>query len=137
MQHAANPTDRNPFPFRPPSTLSMGRCQFSYKAFGLSSLLLNAFIRKYELQYRIYDWLRFFTHLVSVWQKLFLLTYFTIELIFAIIHESYYTISTKFYIYLQYFQQKSFQFQQNKRIPNRHLASSIFHMVYILWKEKI
>ena len=39
--------------------------------------------------------------------------------LFGIIYKSYYTISTNFYLYLQYFQQKSFQFQQTKRIPNR------------------
>ena len=41
--------------------------------------------------------------LVCVWQKIFLPTYFTIQLIFAIIHGSHYTISTNFYLYLQYF----------------------------------
>ena len=31
-----------------------------------------------------------------IWSKLFLLTYFTIQFIFAIIYESHYTISTNF-----------------------------------------
>ena len=36
--------------------------------------------------------------------------YFTIQLIFDTIHGSYCTISSNFYIYLQYFQQKIFSF---------------------------
>ena len=41
---------------------------------------------------------------------LILPTYFTIQLIFASIHESHHTISTNFYIYLQY--QKVFSFSK-------------------------
>ena len=53
------------------------------------------------------------TILVSVWQRLFLPTYFTIQLIFATIydptplfstiHGYHRIISTNFYLYLQYF----------------------------------
>ena len=59
---------------------------------------------------------------MCVWQKIFLLTYFIIQLIFVIIHgptalfgiiyESHYTISVNFYFYLQYFQQKNFSFNK-------------------------
>ena len=51
-----------------------------------------------------------------------MLTYFTIQLNFDIIHgpialfdtihESHYTISANFYLYLQYFQQKVFNFSK-------------------------
>ena len=40
---------------------------------------------------------------MSVWQKLFLIIYFTTQFIFAIIHESHYTILANFYLYLLYF----------------------------------
>ena len=65
----------------------------------------------------------------SVWLTYFLLIYFTIQLIFAIIHESYCTISANIYLYLRYFQQKFFQFQQNKWIPN---GPSISHFSFFL-----
>ena len=42
--------------------------------------------------------------------------------LFGTIHETHCTILTNFYLYLQYFQQKSFQFQQNKQFPNRPLV---------------
>ena len=64
--------------------------------------------------------------LMSVWQKLFLLTYFTVQLIFTTIHwsyctfgtihESYYIISANFYLHLQYFQQKVFNFSKINRL---------------------
>ena len=41
-----------------------------------------------------------------IFANLFLPTYFTIQLIFAIIHGSQCTIAISFYLYLQYFQQK-------------------------------
>ena len=43
--------------------------------------------------------------------------------LFGIIYGFHYTISANFYLYLYYFQQKSFQFLQNKRISNRTLIS--------------
>ena len=47
-------------------------------------------------------------------------TYFTFQLIFNIIHESYCTILTNFYIYISIILlTKKFQFQHNKQIPNR------------------
>ena len=59
---------------------------------------------------------------MCVWQKLFLPTYFTIQLIFATIHgptalfgtihRFHCTISANFYLYLQYFQQKIFNFSK-------------------------
>ena len=42
---------------------------------------------------------------------------------FDIIYGSYCTISANFYFYQQVFLAKSFQFQQNKRIPNGPLTS--------------
>jgi len=62
---------------------------------------------------------------VCVWQKIILLTYFTIQFIFATIHGSIalfgtihefcYTISANFYFYLQYFQQKILSFNKISR----------------------
>ena len=49
---------------------------------------------------------------VYVWLAYFLLTYFTIQLIFCTIHESHYTILTNIYLYLQYFQQNVFSFNK-------------------------
>ena len=40
---------------------------------------------------------------MSVSQRLFLITYFTTQFIFATIHESHYTILANFYLYLPYF----------------------------------
>ena len=37
-----------------------------------------------------------------------------LTVLFDTIYEIHYTISANFYLYLQYFQQKSLQFQQNK-----------------------
>ena len=57
---------------------------------------------------------------MSIWHKLKILTYLQFQLIFSTIHESHYTFwyyswvtlyySANFYIYLQYFQQKVFNF---------------------------
>ena len=47
-----------------------------------------------------------------IWHGLFLLTYFTIQLIFTTIYESHCTISMNFYLYLLYFQQKIFSFNK-------------------------
>ena len=58
------------------------------------------------------------SQLISLF-SLFLLLFIGSTTLFGIIHKSYYTISANFNLYLQYFQQKNFQFQQNKRIPNR------------------
>ena len=44
-------------------------------------------------------------HLASVWIQIINENYVTIQLIFATIYASHYTISTNFYFYLQYFQQ--------------------------------
>ena len=49
---------------------------------------------------------------MPIWLVYFLLTYFTIQLIFATIHGSHCTISTNIYLYLQYFQQKVFRFSK-------------------------
>ena len=77
----------------------------------------------FEYKWKIYltFWFIFF-QLVCVWQKLFLPTYFTIQFIFATIHGPtalfgtihgfHYTISINFYLYLQYFQQKIFNFSK-------------------------
>ena len=61
-----------------------------------------------------------------------MLTYFTIQLIFATIHKLYYTFWYYLWILLYYFchllplftvlSAKKFQFQQNKQIPNRPLV---------------
>ena len=51
--------------------------------------------------------------------SLFLLLFMDSVAIFGTIYESHHTISVNFYFYLQYFQQKIFQFQQNKLIPNK------------------
>ena len=59
--------------------------------------------------------------LVSVWIayfSLFLLLFIDFTALFSIIHESHRTILVNFYFYLHHFQQKNFQFQQNKRISN-------------------
>ena len=45
-----------------------------------------------------------------VWLVYFLLTYFTIQLIFGTIHGSHGTISTNIYLCLYYFQQNIFSF---------------------------
>ena len=50
--------------------------------------------------------------------SLFLLLFMGLTALFGTIHGSHYTILANYYIYLQYFQQKNFQFQQNKKIPN-------------------
>ena len=60
--------------------------------------------------------------IIYFWQRLFLSAYFTIQLIFATIHGSYctfgtihefhYTILANYYLYLQYFQQKVFNFSK-------------------------
>ena len=63
------------------------------------------------------------SHLVCVWLQIKKPAFFTIQLIFATIHESHYTfqhyswvthytILTNFYLYLQYFQQKVFSFSK-------------------------
>ena len=64
-------------------------------------------------------------HSMCVWHLLKKLDYFIIQLIFAtihgpttlfgIIHESRCTILAKFYLYLQYFQQKVFNFNKISR----------------------
>ena len=54
--------------------------------------------------------------------NLFLLLFIDFTALFGIIHESHYTISVNFYLYIQYFQQKKFQFQQNKQISNEPLV---------------
>ena len=73
------------------------------------------------------------TSLVSVWLAYFLPTYFTIQLIFSIIHEFHCTFWYYSWISLYYFNQhlplftvlsaKNFQFLQNKRISNRPLVT--------------
>ena len=78
--------------------------------------------RKYQ-----YTSSNFLIYKVCIWQLLFLPTYFTIQLIFitiyghivffGTIHESFYTISTNFYLYLQYFQQKVFNFNKINKSP--------------------
>ena len=44
-------------------------------------------------------------------------------ILFGTIHKSHYIILANFYFYLQYFQQKNFQFQQNNKISNRYAIS--------------
>ena len=55
------------------------------------------------------------------YSTLFLLLFMGPTALFCTIHGFHCTILTNVYFYLQYFQQKvfSFNFQQNKRIPNR------------------
>ena len=72
-------------------------------------------------------------HLVCVWQKLFLLTYFTIQLIFASIHGPQCILFMGFTILFQLIFtfiynnfNKKFQFQQNNLIPNRPLLPKFF-----------
>ena len=70
--------------------------------------------------------------LVCVWKKLknqlillfslFFLLFMGSIALFGTIHGSHCIISTNFYFYLQYFQQKVFKFQQNQRIPNKPLV---------------
>ena len=50
--------------------------------------------------------------------SLFLLLFMGSAALFDIIYGFHCTISTNIYLYLQYFQQQNFQFQQNKQIPN-------------------
>ena len=45
----------------------------------------------------------------------FLLLFMSLTALFVIIHRSHCIILANFYLYLQYFQQKSFHFQQNKQ----------------------
>ena len=47
--------------------------------------------------------------------SLFLLLFMSLTILFGIIHKSYYTISTKIYLYLPYFQQKNFSFSKISR----------------------
>ena len=64
---------------------------------------------------------------MSVWKKLFLPVYFTIRLIFAIfidltalfgiIHRFYCIILVNFYLHLQHFQQKNFNFNKISKSP--------------------
>ena len=64
---------------------------------------------------------------MSVWKKLFLPAYFTIRLIFAIfidltalfgiIHGFYCIILVNFYLHLQHFQQKNFNFSKISKSP--------------------
>ena len=78
----------------------------------------------------LFCFLLFVGHLVCVWHPLKKLEYFTIEFIFTTIHcpttlfdtihESYYTISAKFYFYLQYFQQKIFNLSKTNRSQTDH-----------------
>ena len=51
-------------------------------------------------------------HLAFVWIQIINENYFAIQLIFFTIYGSHYTISTNFYLYLQYFQQKVFSFSK-------------------------
>ena len=44
--------------------------------------------------------------------SLFLLLFMDLTTFFGIIHESHYTISANFYLYLQYFQRKVFSFSK-------------------------
>ena len=74
--------------------------------------------------------------LVCVRQKLFLAAFFTIRLIFPTIYGFYYTFWYYSWVSLYYFSQflplfivllvKSFQFQQNKQIPNKLLVIFFF-----------
>ena len=47
--------------------------------------------------------------------SLFLLLFMSLTIFFGTIYESHYTISTKFYFYLQYFMQKNFNFSKINR----------------------
>ena len=51
-----------------------------------------------------------------------MLLFIDLTVLFSIIHNPHYTISVNFYLYIQYFQQKKFQFQQNKQISNEPLV---------------
>ena len=51
--------------------------------------------------------------------SLFLLLFMSSITLFGTIYGSHCIISTNFYFYLQYFQQKKFQFRQNKWITNK------------------
>ena len=57
--------------------------------------------------------------IVCVWQKLksqlILLLFMGLTVLFSTIHGFHYTISTNFYFYLQYFQQKVFSFNKISR----------------------
>ena len=70
-----------------------------------------------------------------VWQKLFLLAYFTIQFIFATIYRSHGTISANFYFYLLYFQLKVFSFNKiiGSQTDPKHskIIIPIFHLSFI------
>ena len=85
------------------------------------------------------------TILVSVWQRLFLPTYFTIQLIFATIydltplfstiHGYHRIISANFYIYLQYFNKFFFFFEMNNlriRLEIIYLAKTEIFLLKLL-----
>ena len=84
------------------------------------------------------------SHVVFVWQdcfcqlillfSLFLLLFMGSTILFGTIYRSYCTISAN-YIYLRYFSAKSFQFQQNKWIPNRSITKSKW-MQFSEWVRK-
>ena len=73
-------------------------------------LLLN-FLAKYPFG------MDYFCQIILLF-SLFLLLFMGPTALFDTIYGSYCTISTKFYLYLQYFHAIIFQFQQNKRYPN-------------------
>ena len=77
--------------------------------------------------------------------NLFFLLFLSSTAFFGTIHESYYTISVNFYLYLQYFQQKNFSFNKiSKSQTNPYIyiyiyqLSSIYSTNYILffWVHK-
>ena len=51
-----------------------------------------------------------------------MLLFINLTVLIGIIHYPHYTISVNFYLYIQYFQQQKFQFQQNKQISNEPLV---------------
>ena len=54
--------------------------------------------------------------------SLFLLLFIGLTVLFGTIYESYYTISANFYIYLQYFQQKVFNFNKISGLQTLNLS---------------
>ena len=68
--------------------------------------------------------------------SLFLILFMSLIALFDTIHGSHYTISTNFYLYLQYFQQKVFSFNKInesqidfKLFSNEHLVPFLFFVV--------
>ena len=83
-------------------------CTFSLSVFFFFSqpqLLTILTFQKYHIYVLSVDLAKI------IFANLFLLLFMDITALFGIIHESHYTISVNFYLYLQYFREKVFNFK--------------------------